>query len=250
VETLGRARHQCQAMRFRLDPVKAAGDPGDTLRLGVEIDRERHSLVCDEPGDVGEETDDLLPRHGLGGVVPPAPAAGAGALQRRRLRLCQGQRRRSVEIPPDCGLAMLEGLTLVGTDQLHPLGEGQSGIGVGGDLRRRRRRLAEDVRLPASEVGGELADRGVGEEIRYLPEKRGSHATVVVPTEVREPGGNPTAIDYALYKTGGSWKVVDVKVDNISMVMNYRGTFNDQIRKKGIDGLINRLGEMNAKGRE
>jgi len=89
-----------------------------------------------------------------------------------------------------------------------------------------------------------------GEEIRYLPEKRGSHATVVVPTEVREPGGNPTAIDYALYKTGGSWKVVDVKVDNISMVMNYRGTFNDQIRKKGIDGLINRLGEMNAKGRE
>jgi len=87
-----------------------------------------------------------------------------------------------------------------------------------------------------------------GQEIRYLPEKPGPKSTVVVPTEVRERGSNPIPIDYKLYKKGGAWKVYDVKIDNVSLVSNYRGSFNSQIRQKGIDGLITRLNEMNAKG--
>ena len=35
-----------------------------------------------------------------------------------------------------------------------------------------------------------------GEEIRYLPEKPGPKSTVVVPTEVREPGSSPVPIEY------------------------------------------------------
>ena len=87
-----------------------------------------------------------------------------------------------------------------------------------------------------------------GEKIRYLPEKPGKKSTVVVPTEVREPGAAPIPIDYKLYKKGGSWKVYDVRIDNVSLVSNYRSSFNSQIRQNGIDGLISRLGEMNAKG--
>jgi phospholipid transport system substrate-binding protein len=88
-----------------------------------------------------------------------------------------------------------------------------------------------------------------GEEIRYLPEKPGPRSTVVVPTEVREPGGKPIPIEYKLYKRSGRWRVYDVKIDNISLVSNYRSSFNSQIRQYGIDGLISRLDEMNAKGR-
>jgi phospholipid transport system substrate-binding protein len=87
-----------------------------------------------------------------------------------------------------------------------------------------------------------------GEEIRYLPEKPGPKSTVVVPTEVREPGSNPVPIEYKLYRDGQDWKVYDVKIDNVSLVSNYRSSFNSQIRQKGIDGLISRLSEMNAKG--
>lgn len=87
-----------------------------------------------------------------------------------------------------------------------------------------------------------------GQEIRYLPEKPGKSGTVVVPTQVSEAGGNPIPIDYRTHKRGGSWKVYDVKIDNVSLVSNYRSSFNAQIRKEGIDGLIKRLGEMNAKG--
>lgn len=87
-----------------------------------------------------------------------------------------------------------------------------------------------------------------GEQIRYLPEKPGKSGTVVVPTEVSEPGAKAIPIDYRLYKKGGRWKVYDLKIDRVSLVSNYRSSFNSQIRKDGIDGLIKRLGEMNAKG--
>jgi phospholipid transport system substrate-binding protein len=87
-----------------------------------------------------------------------------------------------------------------------------------------------------------------GQEIRYLPEKPGAKSTVVVPTEVREAGAQPIPIDYRLYRKGGSWKVFDVKIDNVSLVSNYRSSFNSQIRRDGIDGLIKRIDEMNAKG--
>lgn len=87
-----------------------------------------------------------------------------------------------------------------------------------------------------------------GEEIRYLPEKPGRSGTVVVPTEVSEAGAKPIPIDYKLHNRSGGWKVYDVKIDNVSLVSNYRSSFNSQIRKDGIDGLIKRLDEMNAKG--
>jgi len=87
-----------------------------------------------------------------------------------------------------------------------------------------------------------------GEEIRYLPEKPGRSGTVVVPTEVSEAGAKPISIDYKLHNRSGGWKVYDVQIDRVSLVSNYRSSFNSQIRRDGIDGLIKRLDEMNAKG--
>jgi phospholipid transport system substrate-binding protein len=88
-----------------------------------------------------------------------------------------------------------------------------------------------------------------GQEIRYLPEKPGrSPGTVTVTTEVREAGSPPIPVDYRLYENSGSWKVYDVIIDQVSLVANYRSSFSAQIRQGGIDGLINRLREMNSRG--
>lgn len=86
------------------------------------------------------------------------------------------------------------------------------------------------------------------EEVRYLPEKPGRGSSVIVPTEVRNPGGDSIKVDYRLYKKGGRWKVFDVIIDRVSLVSNYRSSFNSQIRQGGVDGLVKRLQEMNAKG--
>jgi phospholipid transport system substrate-binding protein len=68
----------------------------------------------------------------------------------------------------------------------------------------------------------------------------------VVKTAVIQKGGPPIPIDYAMEKTDtGEWKVYDVVIDGASLVTTYRGTFNDQIQKGGIDGLVKTLQERN-----
>lgn len=68
---------------------------------------------------------------------------------------------------------------------------------------------------------------------------------VTVKTFVNEPSRKPISIDYRLAKNGSNWKVYDVVVENLSLVTNYRSTFNSEIAKNGIDGLIKALEAKN-----
>ena len=67
-----------------------------------------------------------------------------------------------------------------------------------------------------------------------------------VKTAVIQQGGPPIPIDYAMEKMDSGWKVYDVIIDGASLVTTYRGTFNDQVQKGGIDGLLKTLQERNA----
>lgn len=67
----------------------------------------------------------------------------------------------------------------------------------------------------------------------------------VVRTVVNQPGGQPIPIDYGMERTDRGWKVYDVVVDGVSLVTTYRGSFGDQIRKTGIDGLVKTLADRN-----
>ena len=71
---------------------------------------------------------------------------------------------------------------------------------------------------------------------------------VTVRTQVVQPGGPPIPIDYAMEKADSGWKVYDVVIDGASLVTTYRGSFNDQIQKGGIDGLVKTLAERNKSG--
>ena len=68
---------------------------------------------------------------------------------------------------------------------------------------------------------------------------------VTVRTAVLQQGGPPIPIDYAMEKTDAGWKVFDVVIDGASLVTTYRGSFNDQIQKAGVDGLIKTLQDRN-----
>jgi phospholipid transport system substrate-binding protein len=68
---------------------------------------------------------------------------------------------------------------------------------------------------------------------------------VTVRTQVIQPGGPPIPIDYAMEKGDAGWKVFDVIVDGVSLVTTYRGSFNEQIQKGGVDGLLKTLAERN-----
>lgn len=72
-----------------------------------------------------------------------------------------------------------------------------------------------------------------------------------VKTQVIQGGGKqPVPIDYSMERKGNNWKVYDVTVAGVSLVTNYRGTFNNQVRDGGVDGLITALVEKNASNAE
>jgi phospholipid transport system substrate-binding protein len=68
---------------------------------------------------------------------------------------------------------------------------------------------------------------------------------VTVRTAVVQQGGPPIPIDYAMELEASGWKVYDVVIDGASLVTTYRGSFNDQIQKGGIDGLVKTLADRN-----
>jgi phospholipid transport system substrate-binding protein len=73
----------------------------------------------------------------------------------------------------------------------------------------------------------------------------GQDKDVTVKTAVVQKGGPPIPIDYSMEKVDADWKVYDVTIDGASLVTTYRGTFNDQIARGGIDALVKLLQERN-----
>ncbi len=82
--------------------------------------------------------------------------------------------------------------------------------------------------------------------ITFLP-MEGSEADgdVTVRTEIEQAGGFPIPLNYRLRQSEQGWKVYDITVDDISLVTNYRSSFARQIKKKGVDGLIELLRTRN-----
>lgn len=71
--------------------------------------------------------------------------------------------------------------------------------------------------------------------------------SVMVRSLVRRKGKPPVTIDYRMHLKGGAWKVYDVVIDGISLVITYRNTFSRKIRTQGLDALIKELSEHNKR---
>jgi phospholipid transport system substrate-binding protein len=69
----------------------------------------------------------------------------------------------------------------------------------------------------------------------------------MVRTTVTHSGRQPIPIDYRMTLTAGGWKVYDVVVENLSLVTNYRSSFNSEINRSGIDGLIKTIESKNQR---
>lgn len=67
-------------------------------------------------------------------------------------------------------------------------------------------------------------------------------------SEIKQPGGKPIQLDYYLEKQEKDWKVYDIEVGGISLILNYRESFANEVRQSGIDGLIQSLQAKNKSG--
>src|SRR5574343_260350 len=82
--------------------------------------------------------------------------------------------------------------------------------------------------------------------IEYKPFKMNpDDQDVVVKALIIKPGTKPVDVNFSLEKTADSWKVYDVVLAGVSLITNYRDSFAQEIRARGMDGLIKMLAEKN-----
>ncbi len=109
-----------------------------------------------------------------------------------------------------------------------------------------KKRLSEEFKTLLVRTYSNALTGYKDQSVRYKPTKvQGDDTDVVVRTEILQPGGKPIQLNYSVEKQPEGWKVYDVVVAGVSLVTNYRDTFNQEVRANGIDGLVLMLGNKN-----
>ena len=75
------------------------------------------------------------------------------------------------------------------------------------------------------------------QRVAFVPAQERGDGSVIVGIKVLN-AGKSVLIEYQLKEQDSSWNVTDVKIENISLLSNYRRQFDSIIRKKGMAGLI------------
>ena len=85
-----------------------------------------------------------------------------------------------------------------------------------------------------------------GQEIEYIPLKETADGKrSAVRTKLHQPDGLPLTVDYRLYKAPQGWKIYDVSIEGVSLAVNYRSSFGQEIRTQGLDELIRHIASRN-----
>ena len=83
------------------------------------------------------------------------------------------------------------------------------------------------------------------QKITVLPMKKQKGSIVTVKTEITQASSQPINVDYALSNSTGKWLVIDLIIEGVSMITNYRGQFGTSVRTNGVDGLLKELKNKN-----
>jgi phospholipid transport system substrate-binding protein len=69
---------------------------------------------------------------------------------------------------------------------------------------------------------------------------------VTVRSTIEGERSEPIRLDYRMRPKAGDWVVIDVVIEGVSLVQNFRNQTQEIIGEVGIDGLIDRLRQKNA----
>jgi phospholipid transport system substrate-binding protein len=75
-----------------------------------------------------------------------------------------------------------------------------------------------------------------------------SNGDWTVKTKIIRPNAADVLVDYRLRKQDGGWQVIDVIIEGVSLVANFRSQFQEILTGSNADNLIKLLREKNAKG--
>jgi phospholipid transport system substrate-binding protein len=95
---------------------------------------------------------------------------------------------------------------------------------------------------------GNRIERYDQQEVEIVGQREEPRGDVVVKTKIRGGEFEGALVDYRLRKQDSDWRVIDVVIEGISMVSNYRDQFKSIVSSGGPELLLEKLKEKNAAG--
>jgi phospholipid transport system substrate-binding protein len=86
------------------------------------------------------------------------------------------------------------------------------------------------------------------EQVVITGEREEVRGDRTVKTMIARPSAEDILVDYRLRKKGEVWRVIDVVIEGVSLVANFRSQFQGVVSKDGPAKLIELLREKNEKG--
>ena len=110
-----------------------------------------------------------------------------------------------------------------------------------------QKKLVDEFRAMLVRIYSNAINAYRGQTMRVQPLNMPLNATeVTVRNQYLRPGQPPVAVDYAMHKTPQGWKIYDINVEGMSLVLTYRAEFEQVLRQSGVEGLLKRLAEKNT----
>ena len=87
-----------------------------------------------------------------------------------------------------------------------------------------------------------------GEKVKVLPVAAdlSQVRTVIVHSLLDTTETKSIEVNYRMRKKEDEWKVIDFTVEDVSLILNYKHSFAEQIKSKGLDALIDSIKNKNA----
>jgi phospholipid transport system substrate-binding protein len=98
------------------------------------------------------------------------------------------------------------------------------------------------LRVYSSRFGGYA-----GETLNIVAERVAGKRDVMITTQIDRPSGPPIRADWRVRKKNGTYRIIDVMVERVSMAATQRSEFASVIKRNGIDGLIHLLDVRTSK---
>lgn len=95
---------------------------------------------------------------------------------------------------------------------------------------------------------GRNVDSYKNEKVEILGQRPEVRDDVTVLTKIVRGGSDDVLVDYRLRQRDGQWKIIDVIIEGVSLVSNFRAQFQDIVSNGGPDRLLALLKEKNAAG--
>ena len=93
---------------------------------------------------------------------------------------------------------------------------------------------------------GRSIDNYAGEQIEVGDVREESNGDATVHTTIVAGDRDGARVDYRLRQRDGSWYVIDVIIEGVSLVRNFRVQIHEIVSSDGVDHLIETLREKNA----